>query len=165
MARRLEAHCVHRRALETGRPEATFRRFRRAFRVRSRRMAWSSPARRQCATTTPFSVEPVPRGCSFRFRAEKVNLFQRSCLEISRFNGATTADTCIRVERAAAGAPSAVDVFRVELTTGVRVLWKTLSPSDPVGVQVLTRYRSYHTGRSVVFPTCDGLATCSWSTD
>jgi hypothetical protein len=41
------------------------------------------------------------------------------------------------VERAAAGAPTAVDVFRVELTTGVRVLWKTLSPSDPVGVQVL----------------------------
>ena len=29
----------------------------------------------------------------------------------------------------------AVDVFRVELTTGARVLWKTLSPSDPVGVE------------------------------
>ena len=31
----------------------------------------------------------------------------------------------------------AFDVFRVELTTGARVLWKTLSPSDPVGVEGL----------------------------
>jgi hypothetical protein len=31
--------------------------------------------------------------------------------------------------------PAAVDVFRVELTTGDRVLWKTLAPSDPVGVE------------------------------
>ena len=29
----------------------------------------------------------------------------------------------------------AVDVFRVELTTGARVLWKTLTPPDPVGVE------------------------------
>ena len=29
----------------------------------------------------------------------------------------------------------AVDVFRVELTTGARMLWKTLTPSDPVGVE------------------------------
>jgi hypothetical protein len=33
--------------------------------------------------------------------------------------------------------PPAVDVFRVELATGVRVLWKTLTPSDPVGVEDL----------------------------
>jgi hypothetical protein len=31
--------------------------------------------------------------------------------------------------------PPDVDVFRVELATGARVLWKTLSPSDPVGVE------------------------------
>ena len=31
--------------------------------------------------------------------------------------------------------PPAVDVFRVDITTGARVLWKTLSPSDPVGVE------------------------------
>jgi hypothetical protein len=31
----------------------------------------------------------------------------------------------------------AFDVFRVELSTGARVLWRTLSPSDPVGVQGL----------------------------
>ena len=31
----------------------------------------------------------------------------------------------------------AIDVFRVELTTGVRVLWKTVTPPDPVGVQGL----------------------------
>jgi hypothetical protein len=30
---------------------------------------------------------------------------------------------------------SAVDVFRVELATGSRTLWKTLAPSDPVGVE------------------------------
>jgi hypothetical protein len=29
----------------------------------------------------------------------------------------------------------AVDIFRVELGTGVRSLWKTLTPSDPVGVE------------------------------
>ena len=29
----------------------------------------------------------------------------------------------------------AVDVFRVEVATGVRSLWKTLMPSDPVGVE------------------------------
>jgi hypothetical protein len=29
----------------------------------------------------------------------------------------------------------AVNVFRVELATGGRVLWKTLAPSDPVGVE------------------------------
>jgi hypothetical protein len=28
----------------------------------------------------------------------------------------------------------AVDVFRVDVTTGARVLWKTLAPPDPVGV-------------------------------
>ena len=33
---------------------------------------------------------------SFRFRAETASRFRRSSLEISRFNGATTADTCIR---------------------------------------------------------------------
>jgi hypothetical protein len=31
--------------------------------------------------------------------------------------------------------PPAVDVFRVELVTGNRVLWKTLTPPDPVGVE------------------------------
>jgi hypothetical protein len=30
---------------------------------------------------------------------------------------------------------SAVDVFRVEVATGSRTLWKTLAPSDPVGVE------------------------------
>lgn len=31
----------------------------------------------------------------------------------------------------------AVDVFRVDTTTGARVLWKRLTPSDPVGVEGL----------------------------
>ena len=35
------------------------------------------------------------------------------------------------------GPTVAVEVFRVDITTGARVLWKTLSPSDPVGVQTL----------------------------
>ena len=59
---------------------------------------------------------------------------------------------------------AAVDVFRVELASGSRTLWKTLTPSDPVGVEdmretlVITRTRS-----RTATPTCDGLATCSWS--
>ena len=39
------------------------------------------------------------------------------------------------VDAAEGARPAAVDVFRVELTTGDRVLWKTLAPSDPVGVE------------------------------
>jgi hypothetical protein len=31
--------------------------------------------------------------------------------------------------------PAAVDIFRVELATGARTPWKTLTPSDPVGVE------------------------------
>lgn len=37
------------------------------------------------------------------------------------------------------GTQAAVDVFRVEVTTGIRTLWKTLMPSDPVGVEDLRR--------------------------
>ena len=47
--------------------------------------------------------------------------------------------------------PSAVEVFRVELATGARVLWKTLSPSDPVGVEDL---------RGTVAITPDAQAYC-----
>jgi hypothetical protein len=43
----------------------------------------------------------------------------------------------------------AVDVFRVEITTGARVVWKTLSPSDPVGVENL---RATVTGTFVITP-------------
>jgi hypothetical protein len=39
------------------------------------------------------------------------------------------------VERAELPHPAGFDVFRVELATGRRVLWKTLTPSDPVGVE------------------------------
>ncbi len=45
----------------------------------------------------------------------------------------------------------AFDVFRVELTTGARVLWKTLSPLDPVGVQGL---------RATVVITPDARSYC-----
>ena len=47
--------------------------------------------------------------------------------------------------------PAAVDVFRVELLTGNRVLWKTLSPSDPVGVEDM---------RGTVSITPDGQSYC-----
>jgi hypothetical protein len=40
--------------------------------------------------------------------------------------------TAVRLEGART---PGVDVFRVELTTGRRQLWKTLTPSDPVGVE------------------------------
>jgi len=46
---------------------------------------------------------------------------------------------------------SAVDVFRVELATGVRVLWKTLTPPDPVGVEDL---------RETVVMTRDAQSYC-----
>ena len=39
------------------------------------------------------------------------------------------------VDNVIGGRPPAVDVFRVELATGRRTLWKTLMPSDPVGVE------------------------------
>jgi hypothetical protein len=37
------------------------------------------------------------------------------------------------------GTRSSVDVFRVEVATGDRTLWKTLMPSDPVGVEDMRR--------------------------
>ena len=46
--------------------------------------------------------------------------------------------------------PAAVDVFRVELATGGRTLWKTLTPSDPVGVEDMRETRRDHPGRAVV---------------
>ena len=61
--------------------------------------------------------------------------FRRSRPEISRCNGATTADTSTRSTTSTGPGRPAVDVFRVELATGGRVLWKTLTPSDPVGVE------------------------------
>jgi hypothetical protein len=51
----------------------------------------------------------------------------------------------------ARGRSPAVDVFRVELRTGRRTLWKTLSPPDPVGVETLP-------GNVVI--TQDGSAYC-----
>jgi hypothetical protein len=45
----------------------------------------------------------------------------------------------------------AAEVFRVDLTTGDRVLWKTLSPSDPVGVETL---------KNTVVITPDARAYC-----
>jgi eukaryotic-like serine/threonine-protein kinase len=47
--------------------------------------------------------------------------------------------------------PPAVDVFRVELATGGRVLWKTLSPPDPVGVE---------SSRGTVLITPDARSYC-----
>jgi hypothetical protein len=55
------------------------------------------------------------------------------------------------VDSVRAPRPPAVDVFRVELATGVRVLWKTLTPSDPVGVEDL---------RETVVITPDGQSYC-----
>src|SRR5688572_21230420 len=43
------------------------------------------------------------------------------------------------VASAGDGTQAAVDVFRVELATGDRTLWKTLMPSDPVGVEDMRR--------------------------
>lgn len=45
----------------------------------------------------------------------------------------------------------AVEVFRVDLTTGVRTLWKTLSPPDAVGVEIL---------RATVLITPDARSYC-----
>ena len=59
---------------------------------------------------------------------------RRSRPETSRFNGATTADMCTPSTSWGSQA-AAVDVFRVELASGGRILWKTLTPSDPVGVE------------------------------
>jgi hypothetical protein len=39
------------------------------------------------------------------------------------------------VESVSGARPAAAEVFRVDLVTGGRTLWKTLTPSDPVGVE------------------------------
>ena len=55
------------------------------------------------------------------------------------------------VDGPAPGKPAPIEVFRVELATGSRVLWKALSPSDPVGVEEM---------RQTVALTPDGQGYC-----
>ena len=55
------------------------------------------------------------------------------------------------LDRAVAGKPAPVEVFRVELATGSRAVWRTLSPSDPVGVEDM---------RPTVALTPDGQGYC-----
>ena len=65
------------------------------------------------------------------------------------------------VARPEGARPPAVDVFRVDLTTGVRRLWKTLTPSDPVGVEDMKTVVITPDAQSCITPTSGGLATCS----
>ena len=55
------------------------------------------------------------------------------------------------LDNVGAARSSAIDIFRVELASGARVLWKTLSPSDPVGVETM---------RPTVLITPDARAYC-----
>jgi hypothetical protein len=60
--------------------------------------------------------------------------FRRSAQEISPFSGVSTAGS-YTVDAFEGASPPGFDVFRVEITTGHRTIWKTLMPWDPVGVQ------------------------------
>ena len=151
MARRLEAHCVHRRhrrqqaqSLCSGDPG----------RRSSCDYAGRSGPRRQgarCATTTPSSasVGDAVDALSDSGR-RRPGRFRRSGSEISRFNGARMADTCMRSTAPRGPRPPAVDVFRVELATGGRVLWKTLVAVRPGGRRRHERNRGDHPGRTGV---------------
>ncbi len=136
--------------LETASPEATFRRFRTVCLVRSRLLVCLSLAKRRCAMTTPSSVASVPRGSSFRFTAasaQPVPALKPGDIPIQWSHDGRYVYT---VDNVGGVRSPAVDVFRVEITTGARVLWKTLTPSDPVGVEGLRAHRGDHTGRAVV---------------
>ena len=135
VARRLEAHCLHRRA-----------RRRQAQRLHSGDPGrysscdypgWSgiSRAERPCATThsvlgrvgTAWMLFPIQGGDGQPVPALRPGDIPLQWSHDGRY--------VYTVDNAAGPRPPAVDVFRVELATGVRVLWKTLTPSDPVGVE------------------------------
>ena len=135
----------------TTRREATFRRSQPAFLARSRRREWFSPAKRRRETRTPSSAASAPRGCSFRFKAAMAGPFQRSRLEISRFNGAMAADTCTPSPASMGARQAAVDVFRVEVATGGRTALENAHAVRPRREsRTCERTRRDHSGRAVV---------------
>ena len=55
------------------------------------------------------------------------------------------------MDAAPPGGPPGIDVQRLDVTTGERVLWKTLVPADPVGAEDM---------RGTVVMTPDAEAYC-----
>ena len=125
-----------RATLETGSPEATFRKSRPVVPRALHLLVCLSLAKRPCATTTPSSVASVPRGALSDSRRRRSAC---SGAQAWRYPASMEPRRPIRVygrQRREVRSP-AVDVFRVEITTGARVLWKMLTPPDPVGVESL----------------------------
>ncbi len=119
--------------------------------VRLRRLECRSLRGRPCATTTRSSVAsgaawalfPIHGGVAQPVTALRAGDIPLQWSEDRRYLYTVDSVPGLR--------PAAVDVFRVELLTGNRVLWKTLSPSDPVGVEDM---------RGTVSITPDGQSYC-----
>ena len=132
-----------------GNPKATFRRIPAGCLVRSRQMVCFSLVKPRCATTTPSSVASAPHGSSFRFTAAMPSLFQRSSLEISRFSGATTADTCTRSTTLGVSGRQPLTSFAWSSRPAPGCSGKR-SRLGPRGSRRPERHRGDHTGRAVV---------------
>ena len=95
VARRLEADCLHRRPWD-GKPRGYIQEIPAGCLVPLPLMAWTSPARAAVRDDHSVLGRVGATWMLFPIHGGEVSRFQRSSLEISRFNGATTADTCIR---------------------------------------------------------------------
>ena len=121
---------------QTTRSEATFRRSRAAFLAPLHRKGWRSPPGRPCATTTfvlgrvgadTWKLFPILGGDGLAVPALTPRDMPVQWSQDGRY-----VYTVVNVGEIR---PSSTDVFKVDIATGDRVLWKTLSPSDPVGVE------------------------------
>ena len=80
-------------------------------------------------TTTPSSVTPVPGGALSDSRWRRRPAGASAQAEDIPVQWSPDGRYCIPVDNVPGLGSPAVDVFRVEVTTGARVLWKRLSPA------------------------------------
>ena len=116
-------------------PRGYFRRSQPAFLARSHRRAWFSPTNRRPKTRTPSSAVLGATWMLFPIQGgdgRPVPALTPGDIPVQWSHGGRYVFTVANVDGAR---PAAVDVFRVELASGSRTLWKTLTPSDPVGVE------------------------------
>ena len=132
---RLEADCVHWLHRETTRREATFRKsppaLPRAITPPGVVLADKAAARDENSVLgrvgDTWMLFPIQGG-----DGRPVPALTPGDIPLQWSHGGRYVYTVASVDGAR---PAAVDVFRVELATGDRTLWKTLMPSDPVGVE------------------------------
>ena len=125
--------------VQTTRREATFRKSHPACLARSRRPEWCSPTNRRLETSNSVLGRVGATWVLFPIHGgdgRPVPVLTPEDIPLQWSHGGRYVYTVASVDE---GTQAAIDVFRVELATGDRTLWKTLRPSDPVGVEDVRR--------------------------